>query len=524
MNHSNTWPLVNGHRRELLKRLGATAAAATAGGWHPARASTPVAPRRGGRLRVAVMGMSVADSLDPAKGVHTGDYSRMFMFYSGLTEFDAHFNVVNGLADTLESDDATTWHVRLKPGVQFHDGRTLHAEDVAFSLTRQKDPATASKVKAMADTIASVRVIDPTQLDITLTAPNVDFPAYLAVLLFVIIARDTRDFATANGTGPFVCQTFTPGGRTLAVRNRNFWKPDRPWLDEVELIGVADESARLNALLAGDVDLITPVPAREVERILRNPAIRLLEAQSGLYSNLVLRQDAAPTNNPDFVQAIKYLHDRERIQTTLLRGYCTPGNDHPVPVWHPYFMPGLPQREFDLDRAKFHVNRAGLSGTRSEIVAAPMIEGALESAQMLQQAARLAGLDLAVRRVPADGYWSTHWMRHPITYGSILPRPTLDLLYTQFFKSDAPWNETGWHNAQFDELLLATRRERDDVRRKQLYGDMQTLIYEHCSLVIPAFVNFIDAHRSHVQGLQGSPSGRLMGWRFAESAWIDDAA
>jgi len=393
---------------------------------------------------------------------------------------------------------------------------------VAFSLLRQKDPATASKVKAMADSIAAIHILGPLECQIELTAPNVDFPAFLAVPHFVVIAQGTRDFQTANGTGPFVCTAFTPGGLTVATRNPNFWKSDRPYLDAVELIGVADDNARLNAMLAGDVDLITPVPAREVNRVLQNPAFSLLESQSGLYSDLVLRQDVAPTNHPDFVQAIKYLHNRERIQNTLLRGYCTPGNDHPVPVWHRYFMPDLPQRPFNPERAKFHVNRAKLAGTRAEVVVAPMIEGALESAQMLQQAARPAGLDIVVRRVPADGYWSTHWMKHPMTYGSILPRPTLDLLYTQFFKSDAPWNETGWHNPQFDELLLLTRRERDEAKRKQLYGDMQTLIYEQCSVVIPAFVNFIDAYSNRVKGLQGSPSGRLMGWRFAEFAWLDD--
>jgi len=525
MKTSFAYQTVDTHRRDALKRL-AAAAGLTIGSshWAAARATQPpITGKRGGRLRVAVMGQSVADNLDPARGLHTGDYARMFMFYSGLTEFDTDFSVVNSLAESLTSDDATTWRVRLKSGVHFHNGKPLDAEDVAFSLLRQKDPATASKVKAMADTIAAVNVTGALTLDIVLTSPNVDFPAFLAVPHFVIIARDTRDFHTANGTGPFMCKTFVPGGRTLAARNPNFWRPDRPWLDEVEMIGVGDDSARLNAMLAGDVDLITPVPAREVDRIVQHPDYGILESPSSLYSGLILRQDAAPTNNPDFVQAIKYLYNRERIQKTLLRGYCTPGNDHPVPSWHPYYLPGLPERTFDLDRARFHINRGKLIGTRAEIVVAPHIEAALESAQLLQQAARTAGLDLSVRRVPADGYWSTHWMRHPISYGSTLPRPTLDLLYTQFFKSDAPWNETGWHNARFDELLLAARGERNEARRKQMYGDMQTLIYEQGSIAIPAFINFIDGYSLKIKGLVASRSGRLMGWRFAEHAWIDDA-
>jgi peptide/nickel transport system substrate-binding protein len=291
----------------------------------------------------------------------------------------------------------------------------------------------------------------------------------------------------------------------------------------VQLVGIVDDAARLNALLAGDIQLVSPVPARDVERLKRAGGFGVLESQSGLYTDLILRQDATPTRNPEFVQAIKSLHDRERIQKTLLRGYATIGNDHPVPAWHPYYLAGLPQRTYDPDRAKSLIKKANLSGTAAEMVAPPSIESALDSAQMLQQAAMQTDLKLDVRRVPADGYWSTHWMKHPMTYGSILPRPTLDLLYTQFFKSDSVWNESGWKNAQFDELLVQARQEKDETRRKQMYGDMQTIVYEKGSIIIPAFINFIDAHSSHVKGLAGSPSGRLMGYRFAEFAWLDAA-
>jgi peptide/nickel transport system substrate-binding protein len=247
----------------------------------------------------------------------------------------------------------------------------------------------------------------------------------------------------------------------------------------------------------------------------------VLESQSGLYTDLILRQDATPTGNPEFVQAIKYLHDRERIQKTLLRGYASIGNDHPVPAWHPYYLAGLPQRTYDPDRARSLIKKANLSASAAEIVVPPSIESALDSALMVQQAALQTDLQLGVRRVPADGYWSTHWMKHPMTYGSILPRPTLDLLYTQFFKSDSVWNESGWKNAQFDQLLLQARQEKDETRRKQMYGDMQTIVYEKGSIIIPAFINFIDAHSTHVKGLVGTPSGRLMGYRFAEFAWLD---
>ncbi|MCO6705196.1 hypothetical protein KQH24_33070, partial [Streptomyces sp. CHB9.2] len=78
-----------------------------------------------------------------------------------------------------------------------------------------------------------------------------------------------------------------------------------------------------------------------------------------------------------------------------------------------------------------------------------------------------AGLNLMVNRVSADGYWDNHWMKDPLGFGNINARPTANILLSQFFKSDAPWNESGWKNEQFDQLLVASRGETDVAKRKQ---------------------------------------------------------
>ncbi|VXC96779.1 Extracellular solute-binding protein [Burkholderia sp. 8Y] len=525
MKDPNELPIADPSRRKAVKTLLAAGATSLILTRVPelAFAATEPAPKRGGWLRVAMANQSLADSLDPARGTHTGDYSRMYMFYSGLTELDADFHTQNALADKFESDDFTKWRLALKPNVHFHDGKPLTADDVVFSLMRHKNPATASKAKSIADNFSAMKATGSLTLEITLNEPNVDLPTLLAIPHFVIVAANTTDFSKGNGTGPFVCKAFTPAQQCIGARNPNFWKPGRPYLDEVEIIGVADDAARTNALLSGDVQLISPLPARDVERLKQTGTMTILESPSQLYSDLALRQDMIPTKSPDFVEGIKFLHDRQQIVRVMLRGHGTIANDHPVPEWHPYFMKGLPQRAFDPDRAQSCFKKLGASGARGEIIAPPSVETAIDSALMVQQAAKQAGADITVRRVPADGYWSTYWMKYPMTYGSILPRPTLDLLYTQFFQSNATWNESGWKNPQFDQLLVQARRERDDAKRKQLYGDMQTIIYEKNSLVIPAFINFIDGQSAKLRGLKGSPSGRLMGYRFAEFAWLDQA-
>ena len=157
-------------------------------------------------------------------------------------------------------------------------------------------------------------------------------------------------------------------------------------------------------------------------------------------------------------------------------------------------------------------------GKSLPVVATPAANGSIDMAVLMQQSAQKIGLTLNVNRVPADGYWSNHWMKHPLGFGNINPRPSADQLMTQFFKSDATWNESGWKNEQFDQLVLAARSETDEAKRKQMYGDMQVLIHEKCGIGIPVFLSFLEAHSSKVKGLGSIPIGPWVGYMFTEHA------
>ena len=487
-----------------------------------ASTSTPTGtPRRGGRIRVASLSSSTADTLDPAKGALSTDYVRHYMLYSGLTRYDSNLKGQPSLAEEITTDDRRTWRIKLRRGVQFHDGSPLGPTDVAYSLLRHKLPATASKMKTVAEQIVAVTPLGSDELEIVLAGANADLPEILAASHFLIVKDGTTDFAAGNGCGPFKLREFKPGVRTVVVRNDNYWRDGRPYLDEIELIGIPDELSRVNALLSGDVHMINAVNPRSTRRIRQSPRHRLQVTKSGLYTDLIMRQDAPAAAHPDFVLAMKYLVDRPTMQRALFRGYATIANDHPIPPNHPYFLPGLPQREYDPERARFHLKRAGLIGIRLPMYASPAAEASVDMAAMLQQSAAKAGLNLAVNRVPADGYWSNHWMKHPLTFGNTNPRPTADLLLSLFFKSDAPWNESGWKNERFDQLLVAARAEGDEAKRRQLYGDMQVLLHERGGVAIPAFIDFIDAYDARIHGYSPLPLGGFMGYQFAEHVWLE---
>lgn len=477
--------------------------------------------KRGGKMRIATQTSSTADTLDPAKTAHSTDYTRVHMFYNGLTKLDGKLGPQMVLAEEMLTNDAITWTVKLKKGISFHDGKPLTPADVVFSLMRHKDPATASKVKVLADQIESVKASGPNEVQIKLTSANADLPVILATAQFLIVRDGTTNFSSANGTGAFKLKEFTPGVRTIGVRNENYWKSGLPYLDEVELFGIPDEAARVNALLSGDVHWINDVNARSTGRVKGTAGYTVMETKSGQYTDLIMRQDVAPGSSMDFTLGMKYLLDREQIKMAAFRGYAVTANDQPIDPTNRFYFAGLPQRAFDPDKAKFHLEKAGVMGSTIPIVASVAATGSVDMAVLMQQSAAKIGLKLDVKRVPADGYWSNQWMKVPVGFGNINPRPSADILLTQFFKSDAQWNESGWKNAQFDQLVVAARGETDFTKRKSMYADLQTMIHEKCGIGIPVFIINLEGMSTKVKGIDPVPLGAFMNYTCAEYVWLD---
>lgn len=479
-------------------------------------------PRRGGRIKVVTNQTATTDTVDPPKIVSLTDYSRCTMFYNGLTRLDDTLTPQLDLAEELApSERATVWNIKLRRDVRFHDGSPLTSADVVYSLNRHKDPAVGSGVRALAEPLQEITAIGPHDVRIRLSGPNADLPVVFGMWQFLILKDGTTDFRTANGTGPYKCQEFRPGVRAIGVRNNEYFKPGKPYLDEIELFGVPDESARVNALLSGDVQFIASVNPRSAQRITSAPNITLFETKAGGYQSLGLRLDLAPGLNPDFVLAVKHMFNREQIRRVVHRNFAVIANDQPIDPTNRFYDPSLPQRPFDLDKARFHLQRSGYRNQTFPVVVSPVVPNSEEIAQLLQQTGRQIGLNLELQRVPADGFWSNHWMRHPIGFGNIGPKPGADLVFTLNFKSDAAWNESGWRNERFDSLLLEARAETDTNKRREMYGEMQRLVHEGSGVCIPAFASFLDAHVSNLKGLQPIPTGGMMGYNFAESIWLD---
>ena len=484
-------------------------------------AATPGKGKPGGRIRVAGQTSSTADTLDPAKGSSSTDYVRHYMFYNGLTRFDSHMVPQLELAERIETTDAKLWVITLRKEVTFHNGKALTAADVVFSLLRHKDPITGSKVLPLAEQFAEVKANGTHEVQIQLSGPNAELPSILAISHLLIVPEGTSDFSQGIGTGPFKVKEFKPGVRSIGVRNTSYWKPGLPYLDEIEFIGIADEPSRVNALLSGDVQIINEVNPRSTVRIKGSTKHRVVDSPSGNYTDLIIRQDQMPGQSPEFTQAMKLLLDREQIKSAIFRGYARVGNDHPIAPGARFFNADLPQRIYDPEKARFLLKKAGMESISMPLMCSPAATGSVDIAVLLQQSAKEAGLKLDVNRLPGDGYWSNHWAKHPLTFGNINPRPNADMLFSQFFQSTAPWNESGWKNEQFDQLLVQARGETDEAKRGKMYADMQTLVHEHSGIGVPVFISNIDAADQRVKGYGTNPLGGFMGYMFAEQVWLD---
>ncbi|WP_188393955.1 ABC transporter substrate-binding protein [Mesorhizobium sp. SARCC-RB16n] len=508
------------NRRQFTKSLIATGTALAAGASSLNLATAQ--PRRGGRLRVAGHVQSAQDTLDPAKFVQSTDYARGHMLYNALTRIDGNGQAQPELAESFEANqDVTEWVFKLRKGVTFHDGKALGANDVIYSIMRHKDPKVASASKGLVDDLVEVTADGTDGVRVKLKSPNADIPVLLGTFGFMIVKKGTTDFSTAIGTGPFRLKEFSPGVRTVVTRNDNYFKPGRPYLDEIEYFGIADPVARLNALIAGDIDMMSDLRPNAIDEAKKASSVEVFSTPCPRFVQFAMMCDREPTNNLDLRLAVKNMLDRERIVKQVLNGYGVVANDHFVMPKSPVYNSSLPQRGVDIDKAKFHLKKAGMENASIELHVTDAVQNSIEMGLVLQRQAALAGLTINLKREPSDGYWSNIWIKRPFHAVVWNPRPTESLMATLIWKSDAKWNDTQFKDPHLDQLIDAARGTVDPDKRKQTFWDIQSIIYEQGGNAIPAFVNYIDAHSSKVKGLTPVPTGNLGGFNFADSVWLE---
>lgn len=487
-------------RRALLTGLGALGAASLLESCGTGSAAPSALPEtaatgraaRGGVLRVARPPASSAETVDPASALCAYEY--LGALYNKLVKTDRTGRAVPDLAESWDvTPDARTWTFHLRRGVTFHDGRPFTAADAAYTLRHILDPATASPQAGVFAPLldpAALTTPDEHTLVVPLRTANAEFPSLLTSYNCYVIPDGTGDRigATGIGTGPFRLESFTPAGRGRVVRNPDYWD-GTPVLDAIEFYAVADTQARSNALLAGQIDLISQTNLDFATARVVNASSKATVARVpyGQWYVLPMLCTAEPFTDVRVRRAMKLAYDPAAVLDLAAQGTGTVAHDNPVPPDHPYWTDYSVPR--DPDRARYLLKRAGHDGLRVELYTSGYDPLFTPMALAYQDSVAEAGIRVELRTVTADSYYTDVWMKQPLCATYWYTGRPIDQLFNQIFRSGTDYNETAWSDPRFDGLLDAARRELDPDRRRRLYQDAQRHVVDNGGAITPMFAD-----------------------------------
>ncbi|MBK1783784.1 ABC transporter substrate-binding protein [Prauserella cavernicola] len=475
-------------------------------------------PRRGGRLRVGVTGGGASDTLDPHIPATSPDIARVRNLYEPLLYRDHDYELEMLVAESLTSSpDATTWTATLREGIKFHDGRPVTPADVVATFRRILDPDDPKSGAASLTMLGDVVATGDRQVEFRLSEASTVFDDYLAQYSLGVVPAD---FSMDNpvGTGPFRLQGFTPGLQSSFVRNEHYWRPGQPYVDELVLINFPEDDARINALLSSQVDAIDQVPVALVEVLRSDERLRVLSAQTGTWLPFTMRVDRPPFDDVRVRQALRLVVDREQMINQVLSGQGRIGNDLYAP-FDPAYASELPQRKQDIAQARRLLAEAGHPNLDIELVTAPIQAGAVEAAQVFQQQAKAAGVNVRLRRLDTTTFFGENYLSWDFAQSFWYTRNYLPQVANGALPQ-SPYNETHWEDPEFLDLVRRADRTVDRAEREELLKQAQRIEYERGGNIIWGFMNQVDAFQVYVAGLVPDRTGLpLSGYSFRE-AWL----
>ena len=479
----------------------AAARALTACGVTPAPVDASAPRKKGGVLSQGATGGGLTDTLDPHFPVTNPDISRCNNLYEPLLLWDADYKVSPGLATSVTPNaDATVWTVRLRPDVTFHHGKDLTPQDVLYTLSRVTNPKKMGsggvELSGILD-LKNARVRDKHTIELPLKSPYAVLDQLLAEYTVGIVPTDF-DLAKPVGTGAFKYRSFTPGLVSRFERFDDYW--DQPaWVDELYIYDFSDDAAKVNALLAGQVQVIDNLPTYLVDAVKDQGASPLI-SETGAWVPFTMRVDVTPFKDVRVRQALRLVVDRQQMIDQALNGYGFLGNDLYAP-FDPAYDKDLPQRHQDIDQARSLLRQAGHSDLQVQLVTSDAVgSGGVESANLFVSQARKAGIDVRLQKTDGsifygDRYLSWHFAQDFWNTRNYIPQ------VAQCAQANSAYNECHFQNDTFDALIARARQETDDAKRTDLLHRAQKIEYDTGGYIIWGFRRQVDAYSNLVTGL-----------------------
>jgi len=499
-------------RADLVKRAAALGLVASAGSLGPLTeaAFARAQARRGGTFRLAVSGGST-DFIDGQHIVAKSDIARLMTGWEGLAYFDENYKIKLALAEELRAEKSNQYLIRLRDGIEFHNGKTLTIDDVLYSIRRTRN----AKLKLFGNAglgaidLKRMKKLDARTARIFLSRADVTLIEAFAQYFQGIVPVGYQPNAVGKGplrfvgTGPFKVQSFTPGRESVHVRNENYWRTGQPYFDQVRIINFPDDAAKVNALLSNQIDAMTDVPFAQVPVVNRRGNVKVYTSQTGAWTPLCMRVDTAPYNDVRVRRALRLLINRPQIVRQGLSGFGRVANDIYSPFDPAYAGDDFPQRRYDPEQARSLLRRAGQSDLSIELVTSPADTGMVEGATIFAQNAKAGGVSVRVRNVDGGTIYGDQYLKWPFSADYWGTRNYLQQVAVGVLKT-APFNETHWDAypgyKKFESLYRQALATVNAGKRAQIIREMQRMEYNDGGLIIWGFKNLTDAYSTKVGG------------------------
>jgi peptide/nickel transport system substrate-binding protein len=461
---------------------------------------------QGGTMRIGLATGSAADSLSPWVSFSNGDAARQFAMYDSLTQIRGSkdkLEPTNMLVEELTPNkDGSVWTIRLKDGVEFHNGKTLDVDDFIYTTQQIVNPKTGAFNigRFILFDIKHAKKLDKLTLRLPLVTPVAIMPDLLGDGSVANIAPVGFDIKKPVGTGPFKLKSFTPGRETVFERFPNYWG-EQAKVDELHLVALPDETARYNALLSGQIDVLDSVPFAQLNALKQNKDFVVSSVPSGNFFPVAMRVDLPPFTDVKVRQAMRLAVDRKQVINTAFLGQASQGNDL-FGFSDPVIDSSLVRNQ-DLEQAKSLLKQAGKEGVSVTLTAAPVGAGAIESVQVIAQNAKAAGFNVNLRQVDAGTYFGPNYLKWPFSIDT-WPGLTYLVLITTNDGPNSHVNLTHFDNPQFNKLFKQAIAELDPNKRAEIAHELQKIEFNEGGNIIPAFPNYTAAYSKKVGGFYPS--------------------
>ncbi len=489
-------------------------------------------PRRGGTLTLAVRRDLVI--MNPLVGTRSTEQAIRDLMYDALLGIDLKGNVQPKLAERWEiSRDGKVYTFYLRRGVKFHDGREMTAEDVKFSMDYTMNPKNGAYGNSKLALIEKVEAVDRATLRVTMKKPSPSFLFSLTdIRSFPVVQKGAvpegvdKPSRFPPGTGPFKFMEWQPGQRIVFERYDDYWG-QKAFIDRLILRPIDDDTVRITALRAGDIDMIERTPHEWVKQILdgKLKGIAFTGSPYAGFRRLRFNVPEPPFNNKKLRQAVAHAIDKTEILRAAYFGFGE-AVDQDYPKGHAWYIDGVPSPAYDLAKARLLLKEAGYKGETLDIMVARGERDEVEAA-MLQAQLKKIGMNIKLEVLESGSYTSRiRSGRFTFYFGGgsfdADPSSTYQYLVCEPDLKKRGLNSTGYCDKEMDLLLNKAETEMDAGKRREIIKQILAKKADEAPEFPIGFVPRFFTFRESVKGFTTDTDGQFR-WSAGglNYTWID---